>query len=268
VPFAAVNGQQVWYQDSGGPRPAILFAHAFGMDSSSLHRQVELLSREFRCVRWDARGFGNTVTDGAEFDFWQQAADGTALLAHLGIDSAIWLGLSQGGFIALRAALRHPERVSALILIDTMAGIDDDQSREAKARFMGRWAEQGLTPKFISGFLRTTLGPEVEPPPGLVESMHLIEPTALGQALRCMLGRETLADRLSEITVPALVIHGECDGTIPLARAEQMRQALAADAPLIVIPSAGHCACVSHPDLIYPHVARFARSVLTVGVDG
>jgi pimeloyl-ACP methyl ester carboxylesterase len=262
-----VNGQRVWYDDTGGSRPTILLAHAFGMDSSSLDRQVELLRREYRCVRWDARGFGSTATDGREFDFWQQAADGAALLDYLAIDSAIWLGLSQGGFIALRAALRHPDRVSALVLIDTMAGVDSDRSREVKARFMGRWAEHGLTPDLLSGFLRTTLGPGVEPPPGLVESMQRIQLTGLGQAMRCMLDREPLEDQLAAITVPALVIHGECDESIPLDRARQMHGALITDDQLIVIPSAGHCGCVTHPELIYPHVARFARSVHSIGVD-
>jgi pimeloyl-ACP methyl ester carboxylesterase len=219
-----------------------------------------LLADEFRCIRWDARGFGETISDGKPFDFWQQARDGAALLAHLGIEQAIWLGLSQGGFIALRAAIQHPEAVGGLVLVDTMAGADNGRSRESKRAFFGRWVADGLSAPVLTGFLRTTLGDGVEPPPGLVESMHAVDQGALAQSLECLLDRDSVEDQLSQVLVPSLVIHGECDSSIPLERAEQMCHLLDSAEDVVVIPSAGHSACVTHPELVSEHVARFVRA--------
>ena len=73
-------------------------------------------------ITWDERGFGDTEYDGEPFTYWDSAADCLGLLDHLGIDRAVVGGMSQGGFVSLRAALTAPERVRGLILIDTQAG--------------------------------------------------------------------------------------------------------------------------------------------------
>ncbi|GAA4548370.1 alpha/beta hydrolase [Pseudonocardia xishanensis] len=260
MPFAAVNGQRLWFEDSGGVSPVILMAHAFGMSSSSFDAQVELLQSEFRCVRWDARGFGRTEFDGGPFDFWDQAADGVALLAHLGIESAVWMGLSQGGFIALRAALHRPDRVTGLVLVDTMAGVDGERSLRAKRDLLGSWVTHGLDADRLATFLKVTFGEVDHAPPKIVASMHEIDRAGLGRALDCLLDRDDIQGRLRHVDAPALVVHGECDRSIALERAEAMRADLSGAEPVVVIPSAGHAACVTHPDLVAPHVARFVRA--------
>ena len=106
---AEVNGQRIAYQDSGGEGPAIIFNHGFLMDGSMFDHQVSGLRHEFRCVTWDERGHGDTRAD-APFTYWDSADDALALLEHLGIAQAVFAGMSQGGFISLRAALRAGRR--------------------------------------------------------------------------------------------------------------------------------------------------------------
>src|SRR5437588_9277108 len=113
MPFADVNGQHLYYEDFGGDSAgdgvAVLFSHGFLMDHEMFAPQVEALAGEFRCITWDERGFGQTPADGP-FSYWDSAADVLALLTHLGIERAVLAGMSQGGFLSLRAALTAPER--------------------------------------------------------------------------------------------------------------------------------------------------------------
>jgi pimeloyl-ACP methyl ester carboxylesterase len=119
--FADVNGQHIYFEDSGGPGAAVIFSHGFLMDHEMFEPQVTALSDEFRCITWDERGFGQTEARGP-FTYWDSAEDALALLSHLGLDGAFFVGMSQGGFLSMRAALRSPGRVRGLGLIDTDAG--------------------------------------------------------------------------------------------------------------------------------------------------
>src|SRR4029077_2135505 len=120
--YADVNGQRIRYDDSGGDGPPLILAHGFLMDRTMFEPQVGALRGEYRVITWDERGFGETEFDGQPFTYWDSARDCLGLLDHLGIERAVVGGMSQGGFLSLRAALLAPERVRALVLIDTQAG--------------------------------------------------------------------------------------------------------------------------------------------------
>ena len=91
MPVADVNGQSINFADSGGDKPAILFSHGFLMDHTMFDAQVETFADQWRCVRWDERGFGATPAT-APFSYWDSADDAVALLDHLGIESAVFVG--------------------------------------------------------------------------------------------------------------------------------------------------------------------------------
>jgi pimeloyl-ACP methyl ester carboxylesterase len=119
MPFASVNGQQLYFEDTGGDGPVVVFSHGNLMNRDMWAPQVEALRGEFRCVTWDERLHGRTKDDGGLYTYWDSADDLLGLLDHLGAGQATLAGHSQGGFLSLRAALRAPERVKALVLIDT-----------------------------------------------------------------------------------------------------------------------------------------------------
>src|SRR5580692_4665457 len=120
MPVAAANGIEINYTDSGGQGPAVVFSHGYLMDHTMFDRQVSALAPQYRVITWDERGHGGTRATGP-FSYWDSADDVLALLDHLGIEQAVLGGMSQGGFISLRAALTAPGRVRAIILIDSQA---------------------------------------------------------------------------------------------------------------------------------------------------
>ena len=134
MPYAEVNRQRIRFDDSGGDGPAVILSHGFLMDREMFAPQLEALAPEFRVITWDERGFGETEFDGEPFTYWDSAGDCLGLLDYLGIDRAVLGGMSQGGFLSLRAAIMAPERVRALVLIDTQARVEDPERLPAYAR--------------------------------------------------------------------------------------------------------------------------------------
>ena len=102
----------------------MVFSHGYLMDHAMFDRQVAALAPQYRVITWDERGHGGTRAAGS-FTYWDSAADVLALLDHLSVERAVLAGMSQGGFLSLRAALTAPDRVRALVLIDSQAGLED-----------------------------------------------------------------------------------------------------------------------------------------------
>src|SRR5215204_779282 len=109
---AAVNGENLYYEVSGNGTPLVLI-HGWSLNLRMWDTQVAALSRRFRVIRYDRRGFGKS--SGSEDITWD-AADLDALLNHLGATKVHVLGMSQGARVALQFARSYPDRVSSLIL--------------------------------------------------------------------------------------------------------------------------------------------------------
>ena len=145
MPTAAVNGQMLYYEDTGGTGPAVIFSHGLFMDHEMFAPQVAALRRRYRCITWDERGHGLSVSSRlAPFSYYDSAADLAAILKHLGIGQAVLVGMSQGGFLSLRCALTHPDVVRALVLIDTQAGREDPEAMRGYLQLTDEWADSGL----------------------------------------------------------------------------------------------------------------------------
>lgn len=264
MPIAAVNGVQVSYADSGGDGPAVVLSHGYLMDASMFDSQAGALAPEYRVITWDARGHGGTVAPGP-FSYWDLAADVLALLSSLGIEQAILGGMSQGGFLSLRAAMLAPQRVRGLILIDSQAGTEQEASRPGYEQLHQMWQEQGPGPvqEIVASII---LGP------GQWDDWYAKwarlyaqwmpgHPGQLTWPFRCLMDRDDITGRLGEVSCPALIVHGSQDAAIPLARAEQMRDGLAGPATLTVIEGAPHAANVTHPAAVNAEIVNFLRGL-------
>ena len=110
--IASINGVNLAFTDSGpvdGGR-TVVFSHGLLMDHEMFEPQIAALAGQHRVITWDERAHGETRAPGP-FSYWDSARDLTELLDHLGVDTAVLAGMSQGGFLSLRAALACPERI-------------------------------------------------------------------------------------------------------------------------------------------------------------
>jgi pimeloyl-ACP methyl ester carboxylesterase len=256
MPFADVNGQHIFYEDSGGDGPAVIMSHGFLMDHEMFAAQVAALAGEFRCITWDERGFGATDATGP-FTYWDSADDALALLSHVGVEQAFFVGMSQGGFLSLRASLRAPGRVRGLALIDSQAGAEAPEVIPLYEAMSDDWATNGPSDELAGTIAGIILGPADHGP--WIAKWKARPKEFIREPFRTLAGREDLSERLPQITVPAIVFHGEADVAIPMEKAEQLAKELPGCEELVRIPDAGHASNVSHPDAVNRPLLEFLR---------
>lgn len=257
MPTATISGIEITYTDSGGDGPAVVLSHGFLMDHTMFDPQLPALTPEYRLISWDQRGFGATQASGP-FTYWDSARDVLHLLDHLGVQSAVLGGMSQGGFVSLRAALLAPERVAALILIDTQAGLEDPAATASYEQLDAIWLEQGPAPvqDLVASII---LGPGQWD--DWFAKWAAWDRSGLSLAFRCLMDRDDITGRLAGITCPALLVHGTADAAIPVARAEELRDGLGGTAALVLADGAGHASSLTHAAQVNPALLDFLRSL-------
>jgi len=260
LPYANVSGQRIYFEDSGGGGAPVILAHGFLMDHEMFAPQVTALAPEFRVITWDERGFGLTEFDGEPFTYWDSARDCLALLDHLGIDRAIVGGMSQGGFVSLRAALTAPERVRALVLLDTSADVDTLETKAANQGMLDTWAAVGPVDELAEAIAALIINEPVENARWIAKWRQRPK-ELLAEPGRCLNSRDDVSSRLGEIACPAIVIHGEADTALTIGRAEVMAAGLPGGAGVVRIPGAAHAANLTHPDLVNPPLLEFLRGL-------
>ncbi len=258
--YATINGQRLYYEDTGGTGPAVVFSHGLLMDHSMFESQVALLRDRYRVIVWDERGHGDTGDAQSPFSYYDSADDLAALLRHLDIGHAVLAGMSQGGYLSLRAALRHPQLVRGLILIDTQARAEDPARLPLYEQLIGSWMTQGMDDTLAATIEQIILGNGYADAGRWIARWKAQSPANLGQIFNTLASRDDISEAVRGIRVPALVIHGEQDAAIPMESAQELAQRLG-HAELVKIPGAGHAANLTHPDLVNPHIARFLERV-------
>jgi 3-oxoadipate enol-lactonase len=260
MPFAEINSQRIRFDDSGGDGPVVVLAHGFLMDREMFAPQVQALAGEFRVITWDERGFGETEYDGKPFTYWDSAKDCLGLLDHLGIDRAVLGGMSQGGFVSLRAALLAPERVRALVLIDTQAGPEDPERLPAYRQMQQTWLDVGPIDDLANVVASLIIGD-----PGLSEiwiaKWKELDKDTMRAPADCLFERDDITDRLGEITCPAIVFHGTADLSIEIGLAEKLCRGLVGCEGVVAIEGASHVANLTHPDEVNRPLLDFLRSL-------
>lgn len=261
MPYAQVNGQRLYYEDTGGTSPAIVFSHGLLMDHEMFAPQVTALSGRYRCITWDERGHGRTAGDTlAPFTYYDSADDLAALLAHLGIRRAILAGMSQGGYLSLRCALTHPDIVRALILIDTQAGPEDAAKMAGYQQLIESWVGNGLSEPIAAIIEQTILGAGWHGAESWKAKWRTWSAGNLVACMQTLASRDDITDKVGAITSPALVVHGECDAAIPMPAAQYLADTIPG-AVLVTIPGAGHAANLTHPEPTNRAIEAFLASL-------
>ena len=258
--FAKVNSQEIFYTDSGGSGPVVILAHGFLMDQTMFDAQVAALSPEFRVITWDERGFGQTKWDGKDFSYWDSADDCLGLMDHLGIKKCVIGGMSQGGFLTMRAALKAPERVTALVLIDTAADNDGPETLAGYRMMVDTWIEHGPVPD-LTAVIANIIIAEPNESKKTIAKWQNFTTEAIKATANCLLNRDDITDRLGEIKCPAIILHGTADTAISMERAQELHKGLVGAGKIVAIEGAAHASNLTHANLLNPPLIEFLRRV-------
>ena len=257
MPLLEVNGQWINYEDTGGALVPIVLAHGILMDRGMFAPQIEAAKVGCRFITWDARCHGETENTDDPFSYWDLADDLKGLLDHLGIERAVIGGMSQGGFVALRFALKYPERVSALILLGTQAGVEDPEKVATYQVMLDVWEAEGLNDQLARTIAAIVLGNEWRGSDEWIAKWYKKPRSLLRQAFQTLVSRDDIQHRLGEITAPALVIHGTADAAIDIEKAHRLCSELANCRQMVAIEGAGHASNLTHPKLVNLAIQQF-----------
>jgi pimeloyl-ACP methyl ester carboxylesterase len=248
------------YYEIYGTGPALLLSHGYAATSEMWRGQIEALSRRHKLIVWDMRGHGESDYPQEVSSYSEEAtvADMSALLDAAGADRAIVGGLSLGGYMSLAFHRIHPERVHALLIIDTGPGFKNSEARE-------RWNKRAL--EYANRFESEGVGYIRSLTPEMAMSSHR-SAEGLVRAARGMLTQrdDRVIQSLADIRVPSLIVVGAND-TGFLAAADYMAAKIPGAAK-VVIADAGHSANIDQPEMFNRTVVEFLDRLKPVPLPG
>ena len=242
------NGVKIHYEVYGDG-PALILTHGYSSTSAMWEGQIEALSKHHKLVLWDMRGHGKSdyPADPNAYSEALTIGDIAALLDQISTRRAIVGGLSLGGYMSLAFYRTHPERVAALLIIDTGPGFKKDEARTAWNKRAHETAERferdGLS--VLKSLSRER------------SSVTHRDATGLALAARGMLTQRdaSVMEVLPEIAVPSLIVVGADD--TPFLAASDYMAAKIPGAKKVVIPSAGHAVNIDQPQAFIDAVLPF-----------
>lgn len=252
-----------WESTGDAAAPPVLLVMGLGMNATGWWRTVPVLTAEagLRAIAFDNRGVGRSPRTPGPYSVPQLADDAVAVLDAAGVERAHVYGISLGGMIAQEVALRHPERVDALVLGATTPGGDEaTPADDATLAFFRRRGEM-TAEEAVWASVPYNYGPRTraENAQAIGEDIaqrlrYPIEPEPYAAQLAAALGHDS-GGRLGDIASPTLVVHGEQDVMVPPANGRLLAQAIPG-AQLLTFPDAGHLYPTDEPEADRA-VARF-----------
>lgn len=255
-------------EERGAGRVVVL-VHGFPLDHTMWASQIETLSKRYRILAPDLRGFGRTPLgkiDRASGITMERCADDLAdMLDALGIKGKVVLcGFSMGGYVAWQFWHRYRERLRGLILCDTKAASDSEEARAKRLETAAHISELGsakfadeMLPKL---FAANSLKQRREAVDRTRAVISQTPPASIAAALRGMAARPSMTATLSAIAVPTLAIVGAEDAISPPAEMREMTKAIK-NAELVEVPDAGHMTPVENPTVVNEAIQGFLEKL-------
>ena len=262
---------KLYYEDTGSGSP-VVFVHEFAGDCRSWEPQVRVLSRRYRCITYNARGFPPSDVPGEQARYSQHRArdDVRAVLDALDIDRAHVVGLSMGGFAALHFGLAYPDRALSLLV----AGVGYGAEREEREKFQheadiiaGKLRDEGMA-AFAAAY---AVGPtrvqfQNKDPRAFTEFAGMLaEHSAQGSAFTqqgVQKQRPSVYDleaELAALRVPTLIVTGDEDW--PCLVPNLFMKRVIPSAALMVVPNTGHTVNLEESEAFNRAVADFIAQV-------
>jgi len=265
MPKIKINNVEIYYEDSAPDdqqKPVMVFAHGLLWSTRMYDKQVAHFQEDYRCIAFDFRGQGQSQITKSGYDMDTLTDDALGLLSALNIDKCHFVGLSMGGFVAQRIAIKHPELLLSLTLLETSSDPEDPKLAPQYRKLMTaiRW----LGMKRVSNkvmpimFGSTFLGDKSRKAENK-EWLLMLQGNRKGGVTKATMGvieRKGTYEQLGDISTPTLIIVGDQDAATPYPKSERMHFAIKGS-KLAVIKGAGHTATVEEPEQVNTVISKF-----------
>ena len=266
MPHLTVNGVDLHYEQHGTGPETIVFAHGLLWSGRMFDAQVAALRDGYRCVTFDFRGQGQSAVTRDGYDMDTLAEDAAALIRTLRLEPCHFVGLSMGGFIGMRLAIRHPELLRSLLLLGTSADPEPPENLpryrtlNVVARLLGLRVVAGKVMPILYGrkFLEDPERAELRA--ACRRSLVANHRLGITRAVTGVITREGVYDQLDRIRVPTLVLVGDQDvATVP-AKSRRLHERIAGSV-FRVLPGAGHTSTIEEPEAVNGAILEFLEKL-------
>jgi pimeloyl-ACP methyl ester carboxylesterase len=256
--FIVNQGVRIYWDESGQGDPLLLIM-GLGYPSAAWYRTRPVLAKEYRTIAFDNRGVGRSEMPAGPCPISLMASDAAAVLDAAGVEYAHVFGISMGGMIAQEFALQYPQRVRSLILGCTASGGPHAVRAEADAAAMvmarasmsrEEAAEASIPFIYHPSTPRQRIEEDME-----IRRPWLPDPAAYMAQLQGILAWEAYS-RLSQITAPTLVIHGESDRLVPAGNSKLIAERIPG-AKLVILLGASHIFPTDQPEAAHQAIREF-----------
>ncbi|MDQ6884536.1 MAG: alpha/beta fold hydrolase [Candidatus Dormibacteraeota bacterium] len=258
--FAEVDGGKLWYEVAGQGPPLVLI-HSGITDSRSWDPQIAVFSQDFKVLRYDMRGFGQSDVTHGEYS---ARADLLAVMDAAGIRVAALVGVSMGSSLAIDVALEHPDRVSALVVVGPgFSGRKQSDAFKALMRQVDQiFEEKGLDATieremeiWLYGKGRTAadVDPDVR---AAVFAMDRFNSERFPADMKARPLEPPAVERLADIRVPTLIVAGDRDLPDVMDAAEQLESGIKG-ARRLVMRGTAHVPNMEQPEVFNRIVLEF-----------
>lgn len=260
MPFVDSRGRGIYYERHGSG-PAVLFCHGAGSNAATWWQQLPAFAGRYTCLTMDIRCFGRSVAPLQEFSLEHFVDDVLAVLDREQVRRVALVGQSLGGFIGLKTALAHPQRVAAFVACDSSLAIDHPAMLEnirrrqithravtVEERSLGAWFLRHHPDKAALYAQINHFNP----------SAYALGGEAWGAALAAILqpGRLIPMASLADLACPTLFLVGSEDPIVPVSAMREVSQ-LVRGSEVLVVDHAGHSAYFEQPVEFNRHVLDF-----------
>lgn len=260
--FVVNQGTKIYWDERGQGEPLLLIM-GLGYPSDAWFRTRPVLAAKYRTIAFDNRGVGRSDMPDGPYPIPVMASDAAAVLDAARLESAHIFGISMGGMIAQEFALQYPQRVRSLILGCTASGGPHAVRSDAEttAMLMGRGnmtkeeaAEAAVPFIYDKGTPRTLIDEDIER-----RRPFFPEAKAYNAQLQGILAWEAYS-RLSKISAPTLVIHGESDRLVPVGNGKLIAERIPG-AKLVILKNASHIFPTDQTEAAHRAILDFLATV-------
>jgi len=260
VPIVDSGDASLWWDETGAGEPPLLLIQGLGYTADMWHRILPGLAAHRRVVAFDNRGVGRSSVPDEPWTVEQMADDAIAVLDAIGGGAAHVFGVSMGGLIAQEVALRHPERVLSLVLGCTHPGGREAARMDADAAAMlmdrePKSAREAIDASLPFIYAPTTAAQDIDADVEVRLRFPLRGKAYWGQ-LDAMRKHAGTYDRLRDIKMPMLVLHGDADRLVQPANATLLAGAIPGS-KLVWLPGASHVFWTDQPERTIAEVNAF-----------
>lgn len=237
--------------------PVLVLPSSLGTTRELWEAQLDAFGRDFRVLRYEHRGHGESPLPPGPYSMSDLGADAIELLDELGIERAVWCGLSLGGMVGMWLAVHAPERLSGLVLACTSAQVAAPGVYRERAALVRARGIEPVAEAIVARWFTSTTFHERPELPERFRAIVVAQPVE-GYALCCeALAGWDFREELASISVPTLVVAGSEDEATPAPETDLLAE-LIRGAKQVVLDGAAHLANLEQPkaflDAVLPHL--------------